>query len=77
MDANHGLKKEKLINEQKLIAKPIKINNDVWLGQNVTVIGGIEIGEGAVIASQSLVNKDIPPYTVWGGVPAKYIKDRL
>ena len=71
LDANHGLKKEKLINEQKLIAKPIKINNDVWLGQNVTVIGGIEIGEGAVIASQSLVNKDIPPYTVWGGVPAK------
>ena len=76
VDANHGIKKNKLINEQELTAMPIKINNDVWLGEGVTVTGGVEVGEGAVIASKSLVNKDIPPYTVWGGVPVKYIKDR-
>jgi acetyltransferase-like isoleucine patch superfamily enzyme len=77
VDANHSIKKGELINKQKLIANSIKINNDVWLGQNVTVTGGVEVGEGAVVASKSLVNKDIPPYTVWGGVPIKYIKDRV
>jgi acetyltransferase-like isoleucine patch superfamily enzyme len=76
VDANHGIKGNKLINQQDLEAKPIKIHNDVWIGANVTVIGGIEIGEGSVIASQSLVNKNIPPYSVYGGIPAKFIKDR-
>ena len=76
VDANHGIKRNKLINQQDLKAKPIKIHNDVWIGANVTIIGGVEIGEGSVIASQSLVNKNIPSYSVYGGIPAKFIKDR-
>jgi len=77
VDANHGIKKNQLINQQDLEAKPIKIHNDVWIGANVTIVGGVEIGEGSVIASQSLVNKNVPPYSIWGGIPAKYIKDRV
>lgn len=76
VDANHGIKKSQLINQQKMNVRPIKINDDVWIGQNVTITGGVEIGEGAVIAAKSLVNSDVPPYTIWGGVPANHIKDR-
>ena len=77
VDANHGIKKNKLINRQELEAKPIIIHNDVWIGTNVTITGGVEIGEGSVIASKSLVNKNIPPYSIYGGVPANFIKDRI
>lgn len=62
--------------QNKKSIKHIKISNDVWIGANVTIIGGVEIEEGSVIASQSLVNKNIPPYSVYGGIPAKFIKDR-
>ena len=69
VDANHRITKSQLINQQEMEVRPIKINDDVWIGQNVTITGGVEIGKGAVIATKSLVNKNIPPYTVWGGYP--------
>ena len=53
----------------------IRIGNGVFIGANVTVLGGVTIGDGAVIAAGSLVNKDVPPNTVYGGVPAKKIRD--
>lgn len=53
------------------------IGNDVWIGEYVTVKGGIHIGDGAVIASNSVVTKDVPPFQLWGGVPAKFIKWRF
>jgi acetyltransferase-like isoleucine patch superfamily enzyme len=53
------------------------IGNDVWIGTNVTVLDGVKIGHGAIIGAHSLVNKDVPPYTIVGGVPAKYIKMRF
>jgi acetyltransferase-like isoleucine patch superfamily enzyme len=55
----------------------IHINNDVWLGANVTVVDGITIGNGAIVATGSVVTKDIPPYAIVGGVPAKIIKYRF
>lgn len=55
----------------------IVIGNDVWIGQNVTVMSGITIGDGAVIAANSTVTKDVEPYAVVGGVPAKKIKSRF
>ena len=56
-------------------AKPITIEDDVWIGAGVQVCPGVRIGRGAVIAAGSIVTKDIPPFTLVGGVPAKVIKD--
>ncbi|MBY0114826.1 Vat family streptogramin A O-acetyltransferase [Paenibacillus sp. FSL H8-0317] len=53
------------------------LGNDVWLGQNVTIMPGITIGDGAIVASNSTVVKDIEPYTIVGGNPAKTIKKRF
>lgn len=55
----------------------IEIGNDVWIGAKVTILDGVKIGDGAIVASGALVNKNIAPYTVVGGVPAKKIKDRF
>jgi len=58
-------------------AQGVRIGNDVWIGQNVTIKFGVSIGDGAIVAANSVVTKDIPPYTVFGGVPAKFIKNRF
>ena len=55
----------------------ISIGNDVWIGANVSILDGITIGDGAIVASNSLVNKDIPPYMIYGGIPAKQLKPRF
>lgn len=55
--------------------RPIKIGNDVWIGANAVVLPGVTIGEQAVIASGAIVNRDVAPFTVVAGVPAKKIKD--
>jgi acetyltransferase-like isoleucine patch superfamily enzyme len=54
-----------------------EIGNDVWIGQNCMLMNGITIGDGAIIASGSIVLKDVPPYEIWGGVPSRKIKDRF
>lgn len=54
--------------------KPINIGNNVWIGLNTTVLKGVTIGDGAIIAAGSVVTKDVPPGTLVGGVPAKVIK---
>ncbi len=53
------------------------VGNDVWIGENVIIKGGVKIGDGAIIAMGSVVTKDVPPYAVVGGVPAKVIKYRF
>lgn len=55
-------------------AKDIVINDDVWLGARVTVLKGVTIGKGAIIAAGSVVTKDIPAFTLAGGIPAKEIR---
>lgn len=55
-------------------AKPIVIEDDVWIGAGVSVCPGVTIGRGAVIAAGSTVTKDVAPYSLVGGVPAKFIK---
>ena len=55
----------------------IVIGNDVWIGANVIVIDGIKIGDGAIVAAGSVVTKDVPPYAIVGGVPAKIIRFRF
>ncbi|MDE6579116.1 MAG: sugar O-acetyltransferase [Ruminiclostridium sp.] len=53
---------------------PIKIGKHVWIGSNVTVLQGVEIGDWAVVAAGAVVTRDVPPLTVVGGVPAKVLK---
>jgi acetyltransferase-like isoleucine patch superfamily enzyme len=55
----------------------IVVNNDVWIGYNATVLEGVTIGNGAVIAAGAVVTKDVPPYAIVGGNPAKVIKYRF
>lgn len=56
---------------------PVIIGNDVWIGHNVTILSGIEIGDGACIGTGSLITKNITPYSIVGGVPARLIKMRF
>lgn len=55
----------------------VEIGNDVWIGQSTTILSGVSIGDGAVIGANSLVTKDVEPYSVVGGNPAKLIKYRF
>lgn len=57
-----------------VISKPIKIEDKVWIGFGVTILKGVTIGEGAVVAANSVITKDVPPYTVVAGNPAKFVK---
>ena len=54
----------------------IVIGNDVWIGSEAVIMAGVTIGDGAIIGARAVVTKDVPPYTVAGGIPAKPIKKR-
>ena len=56
---------------------PVVIEDNVWIGTRVTVLNGVTIGEGSVIAANSLVTNDVPPHTLVGGCPAKIIKENV
>lgn len=56
---------------------PISIGNDVWIGARAIIMDGVSIGDGAIIASNSVVTKDVPQFAIVGGVPAKIIKYRF
>lgn len=59
------------------IEKATEIGQDVWIGANSIIMTGVKIGDGAIVAAGSVVSKDVAPYTIVGGAPAKYIKDRF
>jgi acetyltransferase-like isoleucine patch superfamily enzyme len=56
------------------VPRPVIIEDDVWLAARVTVLKGVTIGRGAVVAAGAVVTKDVPPHTLVGGVPAKFIR---
>lgn len=61
----------------KTVGNPVIIEDDVWLGRNVIVMPGVKIEKGSIIAAGAVVTKDVPPYSVYGGIPAKFIKNRF
>jgi len=74
---NHSFEYGKLVREQESFSAPIFIGNDVWIGAKSTILPGVTIGDGAIIAAGSIVNKSVEANTVVGGVPAKFIKKRI
>ncbi len=67
---------DKYIKDQGITAEGITIEDDVWLASNVVVVDGVTIGKGSVVGAGAVVNKNLPPYSVAVGIPARVIKDR-
>lgn len=63
--------------EEGLESTPVNIGKNVWIGANSVVLRGVCIGDGAIIAAGAVVNHDVPAYEIWGGVPAKKIRNLL
>lgn len=59
------------------VTKKTIIGNDVWIGNNSLIKSGVKIGNGVIIGMGAVVTKDVPPYEIWGGNPAKFIKKRF
>lgn len=80
-DTNHGVYKgenqdspETPPNQRKLITKPVKIGNNVWIGENAVILAGTEIGDGCIIGANSVVKGIIPSNVIAGGSPVKLLK---
>jgi acetyltransferase-like isoleucine patch superfamily enzyme len=65
-----------LIKDQGVYKQTVVIEDDCWIAANSVILAGVTIGKGSVIAAGSVVNCDVPPYSIFGGVPAKFIKSR-
>lgn len=66
----------KISDKRKEDDEPVYNEDDVWIGTNVTILKGVRIGRGSIVAAGSVVNKSCPPYSIIGGVPAKVLKFR-
>ena len=75
-DHNHQSGKNELIKTQGFDTQSLVVGSDVWMGVGATVLKGSFVGDGAIIAARAVVNKTIPPYEIWAGIPAKKIGER-
>jgi acetyltransferase-like isoleucine patch superfamily enzyme len=65
------------IKDQGIAKSPVRIGPDVWIGAKASVLRGVTIGRGCVVAAHALVNRDLPPFSVAVGVPARVVRDRV
>jgi acetyltransferase-like isoleucine patch superfamily enzyme len=75
-NSNHGTARGQFIREQSELCEPIHIGRDVWIGRGCAVLAGVTIGDGAVIGANSVVTRDVEPYAVVAGVPARLLRYR-
>ena len=64
------------IRKQGMFSSPVNIGRNVWTGTRVTILPGVTIGDNVIIGANSVVNKDLPAHAIYGGVPARFIKER-
>lgn len=64
------------IKDQGIVTSPVRIGEDVWIGRGVTVLRGVDVGRGSVIGAHAVVTRDVPPYSVVAGVPARVVRSR-
>jgi len=78
LSSNHGVPPlGKLIRDTVDKLLPTKIGRDVWIGANAVILGGVTIGEGAVVAAGAVVNRDVEAGAVVAGVPARIVRNRF
>lgn len=65
------------IKDQGIVTAPVTIGADVWVGEKATILKGVDVGRGAVIGSQTVVNRDVPPFAIAVGAPARVVRSRL
>ena len=65
------------IKDQGIVTAATRIGGDVWIGEKASVLRGVDVGQGAVVASHCLVNRDVPPFAIVVGVPARVVRSRL
>ena len=65
------------IKDQGIVKSPVRIGRDVWIGEKASVLRGVDIGDGSVVASHCLVNRSIPPFSIAVGVPVRVVRSRL
>lgn len=76
-DTDHAFARTDIpMNRQGITTAPIRIGDDVWIGHGAAILKGVTIGQGAIVAAGAVVNRDVAPYDIVGGVPARVIGNR-
>lgn len=76
VDINHNIYRDQVISSQPLDVGRIVVGKDVWVCVGCYILKGVTIGDGAVIGAGSVVNRDVPPYEIWAGIPARKVGER-
>ncbi|MFH0883261.1 MAG: acyltransferase, partial [bacterium] len=77
IDHEHGIQGSDLIHNQKSSLKEVHIGRDCYFGTGAIVLGGVSIGDGAIIGAGSVVTRDVPAGEIWVGNPAKFVRNRM